>query len=124
LAAATTNPFNVGSVSLSGSSVYEFRPVGTVVGTFTTGGPGSHTFTYTLVPGAGSADNGSFTVQGNRLLTADAFDFAAKPSYSIRVRSTDEVNNTVEQALTVTVLDDPTLTRTGHTLTVSGTAAN
>jgi hypothetical protein len=124
LSPATTNPFNVANVALSATSVYEFRPVGTVVGTFATGEAGSHTFTYALVSGAGSADNASFTVQGNQLLTADAFDFAARSSYSVRVRSTDEANNAFEQPFTITILDDPALARSGRTLTVSGTPGN
>jgi hypothetical protein len=124
LTPATTSTFDVTSLTLSGTSVYEFRPVGTVVGILTTDEPGSHTFTYTLVPGTGSTDNASFTISGNQLLTADAFDLAARSSYSIRVRSTDEANNTLEQAFTISVLDDPALTRSGRTLTVSGTAGN
>src|SRR5207302_1235655 len=93
LAAATTNAVNVISLTLSGTSVPEFRPTGTAVGSFVTTEAGSgHTFTYALVPGAGAADNASFTVSGNQLLTADAFDVATKPAYSIRVRSTDEAS--------------------------------
>jgi hypothetical protein len=125
LTPATSNAFNVNSLALSPASVPEFRPVGTVVGTLSSTEPGSgHTFTYSLVSGAGSADNASFTVSGNQLLTADAFDSAAKSSYSIRVRSTDEANNTIEVSFTITVTADPNLKRTGRTLAVSGTSGN
>jgi hypothetical protein len=124
LASATTNAFNVANIGLSGTSVYEFRPAGTVVGALTTVEPGSHTFTYSLASGTGSADNASFTISGNQLRTADAFDFAAKASYSVRVRSTDEANHAFEQTFTITILDDPALTRSGRTLTVRGTPGN
>jgi hypothetical protein len=113
-------PFDISGLTLSNTSVYEFRPTGTAVGTFTTTESGSgHTFSYALASGAGSADNGSFTIGGNQLLTADAFDFAARPAYSIRVRSTDEAGNALEQPFTITVLDDPALTRSGPTLAVT-----
>jgi hypothetical protein len=125
LTSATTNAITVSSLGLSSTSVTEFRPVGTPVGTLSTQEPGSgHTFTYTLVSGAGSTDNASFTVSGNQLLTADAFDSAAKSSYGVRVRSTDEANNTVEAAFTITVSPDPNLRRTGRTLAVSGPRPN
>jgi hypothetical protein len=125
LTPATIGPFSVTGLALSATSVYEFRPAGTAVGALTTGAPGSgHTFTYALVAGTGSADDASFTVQGDQLLSADAFDFAARSSYSIRVRSTDEAGQTFEQAFTIRVLDDPALTRSGSTLTVTGTAGN
>jgi hypothetical protein len=110
-------PFDITGLTLSNASVYEFRPTGTAVGTFTTTEPGSgHTFSYEL-----QDDTGSFTIPigGNQLLTADAFDFAAKASYSIRVRSTDEAGNALVQPFTITVLDDPALTRFGPTLAVT-----
>jgi probable HAF family extracellular repeat protein len=109
---------------LSDTSVLEFRPTGTVVGTLSTPIGSGHTFTYALVGGAGSTDNASFTISGNQLLTADAFDFGPKSSYSIRIRSTDETGKTLEQAFTITILDDPALTLKNRTLTVAGTPGN
>ena len=44
---------------------------------------------FSLVAGRVRGDNGSFTVQGTRLLTAAVFDFEADPSLSIRVRAAD-----------------------------------
>jgi hypothetical protein len=111
-------------LSLSGTSVWEFRPVGTVVGTFSSTVPSTQPFTCSLVSGPGATDNGSFTLNGNQLLTADAFDSAAKSSYSIRVRSTDPAGHPFEQVFTITITDDPALTRSGRTLTVAGTKGN
>src|SRR5205807_402778 len=64
-------PVNTGSIAvttsttltLSANTVAEFQPRGTVVGNFTTVEPTTgHTFTYNLVAGSGSTDNGSFTI--------------------------------------------------------------
>jgi hypothetical protein len=118
-------PSDITALNLSSSSVLEFRPTGTFVGAFSTTETSSgHTYTYTLVPGSGSTDNASFVISGNQLLTADAFDFAARSTYSIRVRTTNEANQLFEQTFTITIGNDPLLTRSGQTLTVSGTAGN
>jgi hypothetical protein len=73
LAAAT--PTHGGSVlsaiALSGSSVAENSPAGTAVGTLSATGasPGAAP-AFSLVPGPGSADNASFTVDGRTVKTA------------------------------------------------------
>jgi len=89
----TVNPANSAptDISLSPSSVPENQPSGTAVGTLSTTDPDAgNTFTYTLVSGAGSTDNGSLTISGSNLLTAASFDYETKANYSIRVRSTDQ----------------------------------
>ncbi len=125
---ATTNPFNISvfsSFTLSNTSVLAFRPPGTVVGTLNATEPGTgHTFTYALVSGTGSAGNGSFSIAGNQLLTNDAFDFSVQPSYTIRVRATDETNQYDEQTFTITIKSDPNVTRAGTILTITGTSGN
>jgi hypothetical protein len=125
-ASATVNLVTpITGLGLSGASVKEFRPAGTLVGAFSsTEASGGHTFTYSLVDGPGSADNAAFTISGDQLLTADAFDYGARNSYSVRVRTTDETGQTFEQAFTISVLDDKQLLRVGQTLTVTGTAGN
>lgn len=91
-------------ISLSNSSVLENQPAGTSVGTLTTTDPDSgNTFTNTLVSGPGSADNGSFTITNNTLYTAASFDYEAKSSYSLRVRSTDQGGLYFDKAFTITV---------------------
>jgi hypothetical protein len=124
LSTATTAAFDADSLSLSGGSVLELRPVGTAVGTFSTTPGTGHTFTYTLVSGAGSADNGSFALSGNQLLTADAFNAGARSSYSVRVRTTDERGLSLEQSFTIAITNDPALTLSNGTLTVTGTSGN
>ena len=61
------------------------------------------TFTYSLISGAGSADNSSFTVVGNELQIKASPDFESKSSYSIRLRTTDQDGLFVEKNLNFTV---------------------
>jgi hypothetical protein len=91
------------AIALSGASVAENQPAGTPVGAFsTTDADAGATFTYSLVSGAGDADNASFRIVGNQLQTAASFDYEARSSYSIRVRSTDG-GFSVETVFTVSV---------------------
>jgi hypothetical protein len=89
-------------------TVAENQPPGTQVGTFATTDPNAgDTFVYALTNGTGSADNGSFTINGNRLLTAASFDYETKNTYSICVRSTDQGGLYCEKAFTITVTYAP-----------------
>jgi hypothetical protein len=62
-------------------------------------------FTYALVSGSGSADNGYFYIDGNQLFNNIAFNYEAQYSYSIRVRSTDLGGLFVEEVFTIEVLN-------------------
>ena len=107
-ASATTSSINhtPTDIALSSSSIPENQPVGTAAGGFSTTDPDvGNTFTYTLVSGIGSTDNASFTMSGNQLLTAASFDYEAKNSYSIRVRTTDQGGLWVEKSFTISVLN-------------------
>ena len=91
-------------IALSSTAVNQNQPIGTVVGTFSSTDPDAgDTFTYSLVAGAGSTDNASFSISGNQLRTAAVFDFATKSSYSIRVRSTDSGSLFFDKEFTITV---------------------
>jgi len=94
------------AMSLTPASVAENQPAGTAVGVLgvTDPDPGdSHTFT--LVPGTGSAGNGSFTIVGSTLRTAAALDHESTPTLSVRVRATDTGGLSFEKEFTVTVTD-------------------
>lgn len=98
-------------IALSNSTLGDNSPVGTLVGTLSTTdvtdpdvGPA---FTYTLVPGTGSADNASFAINGKRLESASLSNFAVKRSYSVRIRSTDSGGMHFDKAFTVSVDDPP-----------------
>jgi hypothetical protein len=109
------------SLSLTGASVPEFRPAGTVAGTLSATPAGPYSFS--LVAGTGADDNAAFAIVGNQLVTARPFEFATKSSYSVRVRVTDGGNQAVEKAFAIAVTDDPSLVRVGRSLQVTGTAA-
>jgi hypothetical protein len=47
----------------------------------------------------------SFTISGNTLKTAASFDYEAKKSYSVRIRSTDQGGLCVERMKTIDVAD-------------------
>lgn len=98
-------PAQVTSVDLSSQSINENENAGTVVGSLTTTGEDlSGSYTYTLVSGDGDADNGSFTISNDQLLTDASFDFETKSSYSIRIM-TDDGTLTREEMFTITVAD-------------------
>jgi len=75
------------NITLSGTTVAENSVVGVAVGTLsTTDIDAGDTFRYSLVTGAGAADNASFAIVGNTLKTAASFNYEVKNSYSIRIR--------------------------------------
>jgi VCBS repeat-containing protein len=90
--------------AITSSTVAENQPTNTVVGDFsTTDVDATDTFTYTLVAGAGSTDNGSFNINGAQLRTGASFNFEVKSSYAIRIRSTDAGGLFFEEQYTITV---------------------
>src|SRR5688572_14611933 len=102
----TTEPPNTAptDLALSPSSVAENEPSGTEVGTLSSTDPDSgDTHTYTLVAGAGSDDNSSFNIVGDKLKTAASFDYETKNSYSVRVRTTDAGGLNFENTFTIQV---------------------
>jgi CSLREA domain-containing protein len=119
-------------ITLSNSSVAENIASGASVGSFNTTDADSSTFTYALVAGTGSADNASFAISGNQLLTNAVFDFESRSSYSIRVRATDDTGLTFDKQFNVSVtnvneppaishISDQTITSGGATGALSFT---
>ncbi|WP_046245387.1 LamG-like jellyroll fold domain-containing protein [Hymenobacter terrenus] len=99
----TTTPT---TISISNSTVSENLPVGTLIGILTATAPiTGQIHTYTLVPGTGSTDNGSFTIVGNGLRTGAVFDFETQSSYTIRGRATNALSQFVERAFVITISD-------------------
>ncbi|WP_459554672.1 cadherin domain-containing protein [Lacunimicrobium album] len=99
----SSSPLNL---SLSTTTIAENQPSGTPVGSFSTIDPDTNnTFTYSLVAGTGSADNPSFTIVGNQLRTTASFNYEAKSSYTIRVRTTDQGGLFFEKTFVISVTD-------------------
>lgn len=95
-------------ITLSDTGIAENQPAGTVVGRFGATDPDiGDSFVYTLVDGAGSDDNASFTIGGDRLRAASSFNVDVKASYSIRVRVTDAGGLSYEKPFTITVREEP-----------------
>ncbi|MDD1428933.1 cadherin domain-containing protein, partial [Dolichospermum sp. ST_sed9] len=112
------------NLTLSTSTVAENRIIGTVVGNLTTTDPDTgNTFTYSLVTGTGATDNSFFTITNNQLKTNSVFDFEAKNSYNIRVKTTDQGGLSFEKQLTIRV-SNVNETPTNLTLSNSTVAEN
>jgi len=92
-------------IFLSGASVPENQPIGTIVGVLSDLDVDiGDTATFALVSGTGSGDNASFSISnGINLVTAAMFDYATRNSYSIRLRVTDSGGLTFEKQFTISV---------------------
>lgn len=62
-------------------------------------------FTYSLSCDAPGADDGSFTIQDNKLLAGVSFDFETKNEYQICIRTDNGVGGTFDKNFTINVLD-------------------
>ena len=123
-------------LDLAPKAVNENVAPGTVVGLFSSTDPdvGDTVFTYTLVDTVTFPDNAAFTVDPatKQLKVNAALDFETKPTYSIRVRSTDAGGLFYEETLTISVnnLDEtipgggvPIIDLNGAVTGINGSAA-
>ncbi|MDD3302152.1 MAG: cadherin repeat domain-containing protein, partial [Candidatus Gracilibacteria bacterium] len=82
----------VSNITLSGSSLDENTLSGTTIGTLDTISSNTGaTFTYSLVSGTGSDDNASFSISGSTLISEIVPNYESKNSYTIRIRSVDNL---------------------------------
>ncbi|MFO1006968.1 MAG: metallophosphoesterase [Planctomycetaceae bacterium] len=95
------------AIQLTSTSIAENQPANSVVGTLSSVDASGNTHTYQLVTGEGSTDNARFNISGNQLRTSESFNYEAKASYQIRVRSTDQDGLSTEQSFAITVNDLP-----------------
>ncbi|QMU29291.1 Ig-like domain-containing protein [Adhaeribacter radiodurans] len=82
-----------------------FRPEASaneVIGTFSTTDPDDTEFVYSLVSGQGDVHNNLFQIIGNQLFLKSNNGLSGLTQFTIRVRSTDPYNNTIERAFTLT----------------------
>ncbi|MBN2519677.1 MAG: cadherin repeat domain-containing protein [Bacteroidales bacterium] len=92
-------------IILSDSTVNENELENTIIGAFSTIDADDDIHTYSLVSGNGDDDNNSFIISNNQLQTNAIFDFETQSSYSIRIRTTDQVGNFYEKIFTIYVID-------------------
>ncbi|MEH2300284.1 MAG: FG-GAP-like repeat-containing protein, partial [Nostoc sp.] len=91
-------------LALDKTDVNDKAAANTVIGTFSSTDPDQNdNFAYSLVSGIDDVDNNAFTIDGNTLKINNSPDFKTKPSYEIRVRTTDDGNLTFEKGLTINV---------------------
>lgn len=94
-----------GDFSLSASSVPEYEPVGTVIGTLSaTDQDLGDSVAFSLAPDGNTGDNRYFAIDAaGHLRTAAVFDFEARDTYTILVRASDSQGLYVEQNFTIHV---------------------
>ncbi len=93
-------------ISLSVNSIDENAAANSIIGTLSsTDQDAGNTFTYTLVAGAGSSDNSSFSISGNELHIISSPDYETKSSYFVRFRSTDQGSLYFEKSYAIIIHD-------------------
>lgn len=107
--ANAANPLQPDStLTLSRKTIAEHIPIGSIVGILRdTTAPVGNGFIYTLAQGIGDTDNAMFSIQNNILRGAVVFAYAAKSTYSIRVRSDNGTGSVKENIFSVNIT--PTL---------------
>jgi VCBS repeat-containing protein len=114
-------------IALSNNLINENVGANTTVGTLSSTDPDAgNTFTYSLVSGAGSTDNGAFNIDGSNLRITNSPNFESKSSYSARVCTTDQDGLWYEKIFTITINDinEAPVISTASTLSVTeGTTA-
>jgi hypothetical protein len=95
------------NLSLNNLLINENQAVGSTVGQFSATDPDGHAITFQLVNGAGDTGNSLFSLETNGTLkTAVVFDYENNASsYSIRVQTKDESNNSTEGNFTIYIDD-------------------
>ncbi|MFT7084488.1 MAG: gliding motility-associated-like protein [Vicingaceae bacterium] len=106
------NPFAIRNnakpnlISISSDTLAENQPTGATVGTLSTvDSDAGQTHSYSLVSGTGSTNNGSFSISGTNLIANFIPDFETKPSYTIRIRTTDNLGCSYELPFTIFIKD-------------------
>ncbi len=92
------------NILLSPGSIPENNAANATVGNFSASDvDAGDTQSFSLVSGAGSTDNASFTITGTSLNLMPSADFETKSSYSVRIRVTDSGGLFFEKQFTIAV---------------------
>lgn len=93
-------------VLLSNSNITENKSIGSEIGKMTSIDDDiDDIFTYSLVSGIGSDDNGMFQIQGDKLLSKEIFDFETKKSYLVRLQTADSEGNIFSKSFVINVIN-------------------
>ena len=74
---------------------------------------------YSFAAGTGDADNGLFSLSGDSLLSAEAFDYENDSTLNIRLQTEDSNGDTFQMTFTIRVSDIPLITITVANFSVS-----
>ncbi|MFY8020226.1 MAG: cadherin domain-containing protein [Bacteroidia bacterium] len=92
---------------LSNNNLDENKPALTEIGNFTTQDiDANETHKYSFVSGVGATDNPLFILEGNTLRSNFTANFEAKNSYSIRVATTDNGGESLEEVFVISIMDN------------------
>jgi gliding motility-associated-like protein len=92
------------NITLSNNVISENQAQGTEVGSLTSTDPDAGDIhTYSLVAGNGDADNISFSISSDKLLTNNTFNVNTKNTYSVRVQSNDGFGGVFQKVFTITI---------------------
>ena len=95
------------NINLSSNFTIQNNSIGATIGSLsTTDTDTTDSFTYALVSGTGSTDNGNFRIENNQLKAAVVFSVQTKVSHSIRIRVTDAGGLSFEKVFVITVVTD------------------
>ena len=97
--------------TISNLNIDENIPVGAEIGTLSSSDLNlDDALTYSLVSGSGDTDNDLFAIDADQLKILESPDFENQSSYSIRLRTTDSGDLSLEKSFTLIVndLDDTT----------------
>ena len=92
------------AIALSATAINENMAANSTVGALSSTDPdATNTFTYSLVTGDGSTDNGAFNISGGNLQITNSPNYEVKNSYSIRVKTIDQGGLSFEKVFTITI---------------------
>jgi gliding motility-associated-like protein len=98
-------------IILSASGMYENNTIGSLVANLSTEDLDLNDIhTYSIVNG----DMSSFSLNGNRLISNEKYDYARKNSYTVRIRTEDKSGLYHEQDLTIAIHKAPVIFGTGN----------
>ena len=93
-------------IAINNNLIAENSPLNSFIGIFSsTDEDANDTFTYSLVSGINSTDNGSFQISNDSLFSNAMFDFESRVNYNIRVRSTDASGLRTDKAFLIRVIN-------------------
>ncbi len=114
------------SLGITNSNILENRNVDSVVGALSTqNGAYGEQFTYSLVSGAGDVDNVRFKIEGNQIKTKEVFDYESITNCSIRVKTTGDIANSLENNITIKITNEnPKLSIYGNNIKINDDDTN